>query len=575
MNNTNNKKVSKKSIKLNGKGSVNDVFRSNGAEGIDEIIRNNDTNIQDIDDYIHVKDTSVNKVKEGFFTMNDKGLLYSVIGCVDIGGKNTLTMSVQVTNFNNRGAFNAQVDLFNTVKVKEFAESASDYVCVDPCHIANALQEFMSYILLDDMAKTIESTVSELPKTATISPKEKELAMDVLRDSSLMDKISCLLGTAGVVREEGKRLFLWLIALSYKLKKPLHAMVQGSSGSGKSHLINTIAECFPPEDTISVTRITSKSLYHYGKGDLVGKLLLIQDFDGLDDEAMFAMREMQSAGSISTSTTEKDKKGNLHSTVKVVKVQFATLGATTKPELYLDNMSRSAIVGVDESIEQTQAIIDYSNAKRAGQINLDEVCEVKKLLQNMVRLIESKSVINPFATCIKLPVEAKMLRRLNEQYQTFIEVVTLLHQHQRCIKEDGAIVTTPADIYNATRLFFDAIMLKVDELDSSTRQFYEELKEMVKRTNKRKFNLPLVRKELNLGKTQVFKYMATLRQLDYVKREGTANKGHIYWISEWDEMTHTRYRIKECLFNQIEDIERTENERKKNARDTEKPKKTA
>lgn len=84
-------------------------------------------------------------------------------------------------------------------------------------------------------------------------------------------------------------------------------------------MINAIGQCFPPEDVISMTRVTSKSFYHYNKDELVDKLLLIQDFDGLDEEAQYAFRELQSAGNISSSTTYKDKAGNLISAVKTVR----------------------------------------------------------------------------------------------------------------------------------------------------------------------------------------------------------------------------------------------------------------
>jgi type IV secretory pathway ATPase VirB11/archaellum biosynthesis ATPase len=37
-------------------------------------------------------------------------------------------------------------------------------------------------------------------------------------------------------------MLLFLITLSYLNKNPLHALVQGSSGSGKTHLISRIAD---------------------------------------------------------------------------------------------------------------------------------------------------------------------------------------------------------------------------------------------------------------------------------------------------------------------------------------------
>ena len=104
---------------------------------------------------------------------------------------------------------------------------------------------------------------------------------------------------------------MFIIASSYKTKQPLHAIVQGSSGSGKTHLISKIADIVPQEDVLRFTRITESSLYNWGEYDLVNKLLVIEDLDGLKEEAMFAMRELISNQRLSSSVSIKDKKGKV------------------------------------------------------------------------------------------------------------------------------------------------------------------------------------------------------------------------------------------------------------------------
>jgi len=64
-----------------------------------------------------------------------------------------------------------------------------------------------------------------------------------------------------------------------------------------------------------MTRVTSKSFYHYAKEELIDKLLLIQDFDGLNDEAKYAFRELQKSGILCSSTTYKDRNGNINSMI--------------------------------------------------------------------------------------------------------------------------------------------------------------------------------------------------------------------------------------------------------------------
>ena len=152
-----------------------------------------------------------------------------------------------------------------------------------------------------------------------IAPDTQIACKDFLSQPNLIERLDEYIKNAGVVGEERTRKLIFIIASTYKMSDPLHALIQGSSGSGKSYLINVIGQCLPPEDVMSMTRVTSKSFYHYNKDELMDKLMLIQDFDGLDEEAQYAFRELQSAGNISSSTTYKDRSGNIISTVKVVR----------------------------------------------------------------------------------------------------------------------------------------------------------------------------------------------------------------------------------------------------------------
>jgi len=76
----------------------------------------------------------------------------------------------------------------------------------------------------------------------------------------------------------------------------LHALIQGSSGSGKTYLSRQITDLMPKEDVIRLTRVTESSFYNYGEYELQHKLIVLEDVDGLKEEAEFAFRELQSNG---------------------------------------------------------------------------------------------------------------------------------------------------------------------------------------------------------------------------------------------------------------------------------------
>ncbi|MCW3162877.1 hypothetical protein OH806_16525, partial [Chryseobacterium sp. WLa1L2M3] len=318
-------------------------------------------------------------------------------------------------------------------------------------------------VILNEAKRNEESTKENNWQSAT----------EFLQQKDLLKSLNQLIEQAGIIGEEQSRLLLFLITISYLNKSPLHGIVQGSSGSGKTHIISRIADLMPQEDVLRFTRITESSLYNWGEFDLFQKIIIIEDLDGLKEDALYALREFISNQVLRSSVTIKDKKGNNKSSHKIVKGQFSSLSATTKGETYEDNMSRSFLLAVDESKEQTQRIIEYQNRRNAGEIDRNEQEKAIGFIQKLVRNLKYYEVINPFATKLNLPEKVHKIRRLNEMYQAVIKQVTFINQYQRCVTSDNCLVTEIEDIEQATEILFESIVLKVDELDGSLRQFFE------------------------------------------------------------------------------------------------------
>lgn len=407
-----------------------------------------------------------------------------------------------------------------------------------------------------DIFLSSEKSIAEVTE-----PKEKITAgggssLDFLKRKHLLKNINTEIGKAGIVGEENSRMLLFLIIISYLNKNPLHALVQGSSGSGKTHIISRIADLMPQEDVLRFTRITESSLYNWGEFDLFQKIIIIEDLDGLKEDALYALREFISNQVLRSSVTIKDKKGNNKSSHKIVKGQFSSLSATTKGETYEDNMSRSFLIAVDESKEQTQRIIEYQNRRNAGEIDPNEPNKAVNFIQSIVRNLKVYEVINPYATQLHLPEKVHKIRRLNEMYQAVIKQVTFLNQYQRKLTKDNQLITEIEDIEQATEVLFESIVLKVDELDGSLRQFFERLKKYVKNEGQ-EFILRDVRQDLGISKTQLFRYIQNLTELEYVRQiGGYANKGIKYKISYWDNYQKLRTEIKDFLMLQIQELKK-------------------
>ena len=424
------------------------------------------------------------------------------------------------------------------------------------------LQERKFIFSDENVSNTIISTqtIQTIEKEKIVKTEKEEIVknskiltpIDFLQQKDLLKSLNQLIEKAGIIGEENSRLLLFLITISYLNKSPLHGIVQGSSGSGKTHIISRIADLMPQEDVLRFTRITESSLYNWGEFDLFGKIIIIEDLDGLKEDALYALRELISNQILSSLTSIKDKKGNNKSTNKIVKGQFSSLSATTKGELYEDNMNRSFIIAINESEEQTEKIINYQNRRNAGEVDKNEEQKAINFIQKIVRNLKHYEVINPFATQIQLPNNVKNKRRLNEMFQSIIKQITLIHQFQREVKNDF-LVTEIEDIENAVEILFESIILKIDELDGSLRQFFEKLKKAFKEESFTRFDAMEV---TGFKKTQLQFYLNELVRLEYLKQIGFANKGFKYKISYSDNIQKVRKDLKEAFNKQLEELKK-------------------
>lgn len=530
--------------------SMNDMWINYGTDGILELLQNPEAEkaVQSLE--IHNDYKISYKGKTGTF--------YAIGSLpMDLGN---LRISLQIIEKESQKKHRVKMDLFDFTSVENQCRELSEKQGFDGNLLEADLKQFTD--LLEDYRENIFNAemnpVTDQFSEKELTPQAHEKAIEFLSKPRVLEHVDKLLGQSGIVGEEDNRLLLFVLASSYKMPYLMHGLVQGSSGEGKSHLINAIADCMPQEDVMNMTRITSKSLYHYRDKELMNKLIIVQDFDGLDEEAQFAFREMQTAKFLTSSTVVKDMQGNTRGKMKTVQSHFASLIATTRAEVYYDNMSRSIILGVDESLEQTLRIIKAQNLKNTGLSSTESEQQAKQLLRNCIRVLKSYEVVNPFADKLMLPLEAKMLRRLNSQFQNFVSQIAILNQYQRKKDDKGRLIATVEDIKKAVEIFFSSIIIKVDELDKSTRQFFENLKGFVRSQpngTTYRFTTREIRQELNISKTSAFKYMQTLQELEYIQAvEGSPNKGFKYVISYWDNMEKLKAKIKTDMAMQLDQL---------------------
>jgi DNA primase len=471
----------------------------------------------------------------------------------------SMRVSLTIRNHNNKLRHRSKPDLFEDKQVEKIAREAgeklglrADLIEIDLNELTDKLEVYRENEL-DPEAREEERPIVKIQDYAKCKT--------FLSKPNLINRFNDLIGKAGVTGEGNNRIFLFCIASSYKMPDTLHALIQGSTGSGKTHLLTKVSSFIPHEDRKHFTRVTEGSFYNYGTKDLKNKLICLEDLDGMREEAYLAFRELQSRGMITSSTTGQDEKGNIRAYEKTVFGPIASLSCTTRGEIYEDNMSRCFLIAVDETREQTERIITYQNQKATGKIDGEKEQQITSFVQDCIRILKPHEVINPYADKVQLPREAHKIRRLNDLYQSFVKQVTLINQYRRSKDNKNRLISQKEDLQTAADIMFESILLKVDELDGSLRLFYENLKDYVEATGKDhhetySFSQREIRQALNISKTQLQRYLRNLASLEYIQLSGGhINRGFKYKISYWDNIDKLRAKVKRHLQGQLDQLE--------------------
>ena len=509
----------------------------------------------------HTKiEADLSKTDSGNLVYKTSTAVYHILGSLPQSA-DSMKVRLHIEDIATRKRSRKNVELYEDASISKTAKESAEKLHLEASLIESDLDRLAD--LLQEYRENEKPVLGNPPVAEKLSRSVQTQIEQFGKHPDLLDRLNEKIELAGIVGEEKNRLFLFLVAASYKMPETLHALIQGSSGSGKTHLLKAIVSLMPEESGFCFTRLTDSSLYNYGAYGLVNKLLAFEDLDGLSEEALYALRELISSDKLSSLVSAADVKGNHESVNKLVYGPIATLACTTKGSVYEDNMSRCFLIAVDESETQTNRVIDFQNRKAAGLVDAKTLKDNQLFLQNFIRALKSLEVINPYAHLVKLPPEAHKIRRLNDLYQRFVRQIVLVHQFQRKKDNQGRLIAEKSDLLQACNIMLESIILKVDELDGSLRQFYERLKihateqctERRITTEKFEFTQREIRQGLKLSKSQTQRSLNNLLEMEYLCISGGyANKGYLYRICYWDAFDRIRSHVKTFLQDQIDQL---------------------
>jgi hypothetical protein len=515
-------------------------------------------------------------------TANKDALQFTTeeIGFTILGGINTnhldrmrVTLKIEVLNrkypdfMNNEElagiALRANVDLYHDVQTEKLIRRTAERLEIGTNQLYKGLAQLTEQLETYRL-QLIEKEQDKKPKIKQLTEAEKETAINFLKQENLNERTGELLGKSGIVGEELNRLIMWYVYTSRKLSRPLHIISFGSSGTGKSHLQEKVAELIPDEDKIEITALTQNAFYYFDKDELGHKLILIEDFDGALT-ALYPIRELQSKQRISKTVTIKDNKGQTKTIHLKVQGPVTVAGCTTQESMYEDNANRSFLIYLDESKEQDKKVMHYQRLAAAGKIEHQDENNTREFLKNVQRVLKPIKIINPYAEYLDIPSEVFKPRRTNAHYLGFIEAVTFYHQYQRTEyvnQETGElyIQSTLEDIEITNELLKEILLRKSDELNKATRTYFEYLKAWLKSEEKETFLLSEARKALNISHGSQKRYMSILIDNYFIKKEKT-KEGFMYSVNSYEDYKQLKNKVSTTL---DEILQQLKNDTKKN-----------
>lgn len=301
----------------------------------------------------------------------------------------------------------------------------------------------------EEAKKQKEIKKFEAPGKYEMSEKERKEALEYLKSADLISKIKEDITKIGIIGEDINKLALYLISLTRKFKKPIHAVLFARTSTGKSYLVNTIAELVPPEDRLILTSATARSLdYLEGDSAIKEKFLVVQEIHGVR-EVEDNIRLIQSEGKLTRIYAVPDPAtGKIKTKSNEVEFQASVVTTTTLYTIHHENLTRIFEIYLDESQEQTKKIFEFIKKKTSleWQLQAIERKKIKKLHHNIQRMLSPLEVTIPFVKYIEFPSSSTRHRRDIDRFLNLVKVVAFLRQYQKEKKKESDIEYIKADV---------------------------------------------------------------------------------------------------------------------------------
>ncbi len=260
-----------------------------------------------------------------------------------------------------------------------------------------------------------------------------------------------------------------LTAVSQVLAEPVSLVVKGGSAGGKSYSTRNTLRLFPPDDLYQVTAGSQRFLI-FTEQEFFHKTIVMFEATALREVAekrdgditAMLVRTLLSEGQLIYDITERGEDGKMGTRRIIKRGPTNLIVTTTADNLHHENETRLLSLAVDESEEQTRAVM-VKTALRRNQLAPAEPPDLGPWheLFHWLKHHGEHRVYIPYAGYLAKTAAASVVRMRRDfgVLLGMIEAHAVLHQVTRKRDQHGRILATAADYTAAVDILADAFAI--------------------------------------------------------------------------------------------------------------------
>ena len=186
-------------------------------------------------------------------TYQNEWLTATVWGGIEKENLSRLKISLHIKA--NEKSFRDDVNLYSHVAVKKLIQNLSETLEISTTQVTNTITDLTEKLEAYRMEERAAQVRALKPKAYEMSEKKIQAVEKFLQSPELVKNTLSLISQSGLIGEQKNGLLLFFLYLSRLMEEPLHAIIFGRSGSGKTYLQTKVSECLPEESVTDVTHL--------------------------------------------------------------------------------------------------------------------------------------------------------------------------------------------------------------------------------------------------------------------------------------------------------------------------------